>query len=213
MDEDLRERFIRYRKSLINTYSYGLIHLKVLGALFKYFEDNTNDHSRLSPLFFRTTEDAHFENFLSYIFRIFDFHKNALSIDKFLNFINANPNILFPNDREAVILKIREDKQSLEEKQSLLNKLKTIRNKAHFHLDTNHAGNYMQVYKRNYIPVKELEKLVKLVLKIVNFYSNIFDGREVKFDLDGLIKNDVDDLFIFINRGRKAFENEPKNIE
>lgn len=211
MTEALRERFIKYRKTLVNTCSYGLMNLKILVSLLKYFKDNPNDYTRLSTIFFRTTEDALYENFLSYLFRIFDRHRNALSIYKFLNFIEANLIKLFPNDRNAVTIRIKQDKDSLDTEKDLLDKLRIIRDKAHFHQDIKHAGNYIQLYRQSQIPIEKLEKIVNLVLEIVDFYSNLFDGRRVKFELEKHIKNDINDLFMFINRGKKEFEDNAKD--
>jgi len=213
MDKEIKDKFTEYRKSLISNCTYGLIHLKTVGCLLKYFEDNPTDYARLCTLFFRNTEDAHFENLLSHVFRIFDTHRDALSIYKFLNFIEANLIRLFPNNGEAVEVRIKQDRNSLIANKNLLDKLKVIRDKAHFHQDSRHAGNYIQVYRQNQIPVKALEKLTKFVLKMIDFYSTLYDGRKITFDLEKHIKNDIDDLFMFINRGKKAFENDARSKE
>lgn len=211
MDKEIKDKFTNYRKSLINTCSYGLVHLKTVGCLIKYFEDNPDDYAGLCTLFFRNTEDAHFENLLSNVFRIFDIQKDALSIKKFLRFIEANAKILFSNNYNAVRVRIGKDKLVLKANQNLLDKLKVIRDKAHFHQDSKHAGHYIQIYRQNQIPVKKLEDLIKLVLKMIDFYSILYDKRKVSFELENYIKNDIDDLFMFINRGKKAFENDARN--
>lgn len=202
MINELREKFISYRITLISNCHYGLMHLKIVGNLLKYFERNPSEKAGLCTIFFRITEDAHFDNFLSYLFRIFDSHKDALSIYKYINFIESNRNNLFVNNRDLIKQRIPKDKNSLNKKRNLLDKLREIRNKAHFHQDSKHAGRYTQIYQQNYIPVKELEGLIEMVLEMLDFYSNQFDGRKVSFDLEKYIKSDIEDLFNFISRGR-----------
>jgi len=211
MTKRTNDKFVRYRRTINSNCNYGLMHLKIVGYLNKYFEENPNDYRKLCVLFFRTTEDAHSYIFLSYIFRIFDKSRSALSIFKFLDFIERYLDILFPNKKDLVKRKIVTDKKLLNSRKDLLDKLRTIRNKAHFHQDLDYAGNYLQVYRLNFVPAEKLENLIKLVMKIVDYYSFLFDSRRITFEIEKHIEGDINDLFELIYRGERAFDKDAKN--
>lgn len=211
MTKRTNDKFVRYRRTINSNCNYGLMHLKIVGYLNKYFKENPNEYRNLCTLFFRTTEDAHFDVFLSYIFRIFDKNRRALSIFKFLDFIEDNLDILFTNKKDLVKRKIVTDKKLLNSRRDLLDKLRTIRNKAHFHQDLEYAGNYLQVYRLNFVPVEKLENLIKLVIKIVDHYSFLFDGRRITFEIEKYIEQDINDLFELIYRGKRTFDKDAKN--
>lgn len=210
-----KEIFIKYRKSLSSICNYGLTNLRWWGRIYHYSKIKP-DFYNISPFFFESAQIAHFDCSLWNLILLFDPYtkKNKpLTIEKFLNFIEQNHEVFGSNISQDKLKKeIELDRKLLLCKSRVLNKLKELRDKRLAHLDTKYAGNYNQIIKKFSIHINEMEELFSLAGKIINHYSNYFDKKTYIFDMKKYVDMAVKDLIIYIEKGKKGFEEDAAKI-
>lgn len=213
---NVREIFINYRKSLSSICNYGFTNLRWWGRIYN-FSKKKPDVFNISPFFFESAQIAHFECSLWNLILLFDPYtkrNKPLTIEKFLNFIEQNQKI-FENNISLDQLKkeIELDRKLLLNKLNILNKLKILRNKKLAHLDAKYAGNYNQILKKYSIHINKMVELFLLAGKIINKYSNYFDKKTYLFDMRKYVDIAVKDLIIYIEKGKKGFEEDATKIK
>jgi len=209
-----KEIFINYRKSLSSICNYGFINLRWWGKIYNYSKKKP-DVINISPFFFLSAQNAYFDCALWNLILLFDPYskKNKpLTIEKFLNFIEQNQKMFRNVSLNQLKKEIESDKKLLLGKLNMLDKLEKLRNKRLAHLDLKYAGNYNEIFKKFSIPINEMEKLFILAGEIINRYSAYFDKITYPFNMKKYINMAVNDLMVYLERGKKGFENDAIKI-
>lgn len=162
---------------------------KEMHTLLKKYLDQMNLASSYFQLSFRSMRTS----MILWITKLFDEKENT-SIDKFLCFIEANirymslvykmhrtnsgPQANWIRDSKDVSIKdINEHRAKLKSLKPTINKIITLRDKYHAHLDKAFIRNRKAVLVENKLKWEELEYLPNLCNEIIVFYSNAYDGE------------------------------------
>ncbi|AQT84732.1 hypothetical protein ERICIV_04172 [Paenibacillus larvae subsp. larvae] len=127
-----KEEKLRYMEQLFS----DATHAKHKVQLYLYQYNKMLDHQEVSnsfPPFFNLTMDALYNDFIIRMAKLFDTHKDSYgTIYKFLNIMEAHVKLFSPKEK-LIQEKIKEQRKFLEKNQSLINKIKTWRDKYHAH--------------------------------------------------------------------------------
>lgn len=149
---DKEQLFLKYYEKLIWETLYARAHLK-LGERLENFKDDYHDELIQAPHFFTFTIRAHFDDSLMILSRILRRQRKALTISRFLDFVEQNSEIFSKeafsqrmigksnykyeiNSHTPITTKeIKEDRQKLTDLQDTVRNLVTWRDKILAHID------------------------------------------------------------------------------
>jgi len=175
--DTIRKKFKNYRFDLVVICTNGSTYLRLYKKIFPIFAKN-KDLFQLSPTFFAFTRDGLLECAVSNLMKLYDVHKDAISIYKYLNFSEQNMDKLFLKEHHEEIRKrIKQDRAKLLSEKKVLNNLIIWRNKRLYHLEKGYAGDLNQVFREYIISIEDFDRLLNLASGLLNYYSNYFDGE------------------------------------
>lgn len=193
----IRDKFKKYRFDLVVICTNGRTYLRLYNKIFPIFAKN-KDLFQLSPTFFAFTRDGLLECAVSNLMKLYDVHKDANSIHKYLNFVEQNMGRLFKKEHHQELRKvIKQDRANLSSEKKVLNNLKIWRDKRLYHLEKEYAGDLTQVFREYIISIEEFDRLYSLARDLLNRYSKYFDDESFIMEyimLDTEFKNLVQQL-------------------
>jgi hypothetical protein len=177
MKNSVDVKFKKYRFDLVVICTNGRAYLRLWKKIFEIFAKN-KDLFQLSPTFFAFARDGLLECAVSNLMKLYDVHKDALSVYKYLNYAEQNMDILFKEASQKDVKEaIKLDRVSLLKERDALKKLRTWRDKRLYHLEKSYAGDLNQVFRKYRLTIGQFDNLYSLAKKILNRYSNYFDGE------------------------------------
>lgn len=176
MKDSIKDKFNKYRFDLVVICTNGRTYLRLWKKVFKYFAEN-KELFQLSPTFFAFARDGLLESAVSNLVKLYDVHKDALSIYKYLNLAEQSRNVLFEKANQKELKNaIKQDRDKLSREEEVLSNLRMWRDKRLFHLDKNYAGDLNEVFREYILTIEQFENLFSLAKDILNRYSVYFDG-------------------------------------
>jgi len=188
---DVEDYFEKYREYLVGELGRLATYVRLFRRLHERKSDRLKEMN-IAPAFFSTTIDALFSAIVLWVDKLFG-DRSERGLLNLLNFVEQHRGIFdikelqrrknYPNNhwllqnREAVTLtSIQNDRRSLSEFKPLANfKLRRDKFQAHFDKEYFFDRNKLQVDAP--LTWKDLEDVIQLGKKIVNFYSANYDGN------------------------------------
>jgi len=182
------EKYLKYYHKLIEELLWADLHLKLWRRLVDY-----SGQLHVANTFFTVTMKAHLDAALVHLFKIFDTHKDSLSIWKFMNYVETNPEIfstksfsrrMAGNTDLDYLLKshvpvtskdIEEDKTKLHSKESIIRTLKKRRDKEYSHIDEALLLKMDNITRQSHLSISEVENSITAVFEILSRYSTAYD--------------------------------------
>ena len=120
---------------------------------------------------------------LSLLFERRKRNTSLLTLEKYLNFIEAHPNLFKHIESPKLIKTIGLDKKLIEENSYSINKLMKYRDNVGAHLDKSFIGNMKSFNEETSLEPHEFESLFLLAFRIIEKYSFFFEGKHIKKEM------------------------------
>lgn len=201
--ESMEGKFERYRFDLVVICTNGHTAFRLWEKLSKYFLKN-KDVFQLSPTFFAFFRDSLLVSAICHLIILFDpYYKryDTLTIQKYLNFTNQNPQIFKKSSPKEIKEAVKSDISNLSQKNDILNNLTKWRDKRLFHLDKKYIGDLNQVFRKYKLTFGQIKDLYLFAKDILNRYSFFFDGSTNLMEY-GMIDTEFDNLIHQLTSGR-----------
>lgn len=171
------QRFKNYRFDLMVICTNGRTYLQLYQKMFTVFAESKLLF-QLSPTFFAYSRDGLLECSVSNLCKLYDIHKDSLSVRKYLNYVDQNKTKLFKEENQKAVTElIKMDNASLSNESKTLEILGTWRDKRLFHLDKKYAGDLYYVFRNYSLSLDQFNSLFTLAKDIINHYSQYYDGE------------------------------------
>lgn len=188
------EQFLKYHQRLIDELRWANMHFKV----WKQVRNHTTDYLRelnQASAFFSSTIKAHLDSAVMHLSKILDKHGKALSIWKFLNFVEQNQDIFSMHafsqhmiakygyevqDRIEKRFKLHapittetvdEDRRRLNSLNRAIRNLERWRHKQFAHIDMKSVLQGVNITKQYPIQLGKFEEIIKTLHDILDRYS------------------------------------------
>lgn len=103
--------------------------------------------------------------------KLFDSDSKAVTIPKYLNFIEQNSKNVFGNETvDGIKIKLKEDRESLGEYTDTIGKLKMVRDKSLAHNDSKYTLKENDVWADAGITYGDIKEIIKFSGEVVNNY-------------------------------------------
>lgn len=201
------EKYKQYKDNLFKE----VISLNSFYELYIHLKKKRNDRTEViskAPAFFGLTEESLLTSTVIGISRIYEKrNKDGKNIYNFLDFVEANFNVLFPTEYENKDVSsfnaeisprtIKKQRDKLEEKQSILHNLFTWRDKSFAHLDKKYFEERSLLGDDHPLRYEDLRSLIELVADILNKYEGL-EGRSRSIKLLNI--TDIDRILDWLHR-------------
>ncbi len=161
---------------------------------------------RQANAFWVFTMQAHFDAALMHLFKVLDTHPDALSIRKFLNFVDSNSRIFSTmafeqrqtakgTDKELCRYQvarhcpichqhIKEDEAKLNRLETPINNLAEWRDKVYAHIDRTALLKGTGLDITHPVPITDMDNIIVTTKEILNRYSQAFDASRWVVEMD-----------------------------
>lgn len=176
------KKFISYRQKLVEELQRAKAHLQIwkqLAEATSKFPDEMKD----TWAFWYFTKDAHREACLFRLMRLADKHRDALSMVKFLNWVEQNYDVF---EKPVSTAEIQQDREDLKSLQSLFRGLTYWRDKHYAHTDVSEIQVEEKRGQVPPLPLRDIEALIQKYAEIINHYSVAFDDNYFGLDYPGI---------------------------
>ena len=218
--------FQKYYSELIRQIINARAHLKLWERLEKYKSSYLKELNQ-APHFFTYTIRAHLDDALTTLSRIVRKQEQALTISKFLDFVESNSEIFsdeafFKREREkpnhdedwvkshAPITQkeIEEDRKKLRSLEQTVNNLNTWRDKVIAHIDQQFLLTGKIISEEYPLRHQQLEEVIETIVDILNRYSHAYDSSTwlEKIPGEGDVQYVMDFIRFYIQEREKQIE-------
>lgn len=129
------------------------------------------DLLNIAPAFFGATENALLESGTIRLYKLFDSDNNAITVPKYLNYIEQNLKNIYGKDATNNIKKLlKEDRTLLDEYKQSISKLKVVRDKSLAHNDPKYSLKAKDIWADAGVTYGDIHKLIKISGEVVNHY-------------------------------------------
>lgn len=186
---------------------FGSVHVRMWNAI---REAALGEHGQIidwAKNFFFMTLKGHEDSAMVTLARLFDDHKDAVSIPRFLNYIEQNAKRVFPSNLERAIEWLQLSRDRLAVYEPTVATLQTRRDKFYAHLDTvllkDASGlDTPKLLRDNLVTMQDAENIYEVVGDVLNGFSDLFDGTSTQI---GFVReDDFDSVMTLMVEGNAA---------
>jgi hypothetical protein len=179
MSNNSQQRFKQWLKQIIEELRWATCYLKVWEQLWPSTEEIAHVEN-LYLNFFQLTRKAHNDQFLLQLSKILDRHKDSITIFRLIEMMENQPSLITEKSLDIDALKTR-----LSEKEEVLERLRTFRNKKLAHIDEQFHIN-ATLRKSLHIYVGEARALQNDLAEILTEISVAHNGAVPAFETIGI---------------------------
>lgn len=185
------ERFKNYRNALLKRWQFGISSFKVQASVFQWmlFVKESMKESE----FLWHTLSVHGEVAIMSLCILFERRKrnsSLLTLNKYLNFVQAHTELFKNIKSEKLMRLIAHDKNLIEESIQPIDKIMKYRDNVGAHLDKSFVLNMKIFTEETKLEYVEYESLYSLAYKIITQYSKLFDEKDLTTEI---YEADIDD--------------------